>query len=121
MSKARLAVLLGGAYALGLVLLVGVAMALPCGKLTRFHSAVRQAPTAAQHAARLAQVAVRAGSLGVKHLPAVLESQGVFQRKRSIHLCHLQGSGANALPQLQRVLLELPLPSVRAFFLDDEG
>jgi hypothetical protein len=121
MSKARLGVLLGGAYALGLVLLLVVArVALPCGALAHLHGAVRQAPTAAQHAAHLAQVAVRAGSLGVKHLPAALESQGVLQRKRSMHLCRLQ-SGGGPFPRLQTVLSELSVPSVRAYFFDEEG
>ncbi|HXX30976.1 MAG TPA: hypothetical protein VEJ89_09690 [Myxococcaceae bacterium] len=75
MSKARLGALLVGAYALGLVLLGMVTLvALPRAARGAVRSAVRRVPDTARSAASVARVAVHAGSLGVKHLPAALEA-----------------------------------------------
>ena len=107
MGKAKLAVVLGAAYALGTVGLVGVALALPCGTLPKVRSALDRVPVAIQHVALVARAAVHAGSLGVKHLPTVLEPQGGFTRKHLSNFC-LRDS---ALP-CESALSPLPSPSV---------
>ena len=76
MGKASIGVLLAGAYALGVALLVALALALPKGTLCRVRPTLEAVPAQAQHAAQLARVALHAGGLGVRHLPAALSSTG---------------------------------------------
>jgi hypothetical protein len=87
MSKAKLGVLLAAAYGVGLAVLVVVGLALPCGTLPRVRTALSRVPAAGHRAAQLVRIAVHAGSLGLRHLPAVLEPQGVSPRTRSLRFC----------------------------------
>jgi hypothetical protein len=93
MGKAKLGVLLAGAYAFGLALLVAVAMALPCETLPRVRTALCKMPEFGHRAARLVRVAVHAGSLGVKHLPTLLEPQGASSRRHSVRFCTREPAG----------------------------
>jgi len=87
MGKAKLGFLLAGAYALGLAVLVVIGLALPCGTFFRVRHALGKAPSVGHHAAQMVRVAVHAGSLGVKHLPAALGPQGVPQRRHFMRFC----------------------------------
>jgi hypothetical protein len=87
MSKAKVGVLLAGAYGLGLAVLLAVGLALPCGTLPHVRTVLSRVPAAGHRAAQLVRVAVHAGSLGVKHLPALLEPQGVSPRPHSVRFC----------------------------------
>ena len=85
MSKAKLAVLLAGAYTLGLVLVaVAALVALPDGTRGALVSAVRRVPDTVENAVQVARVAARAGSLGVKHLPAAIEAEGFDVGRRGL-------------------------------------
>ena len=120
MSKRKLGVLLAGAYALGLgMLAVGALLVLPA--FPRAHAAVRQFPGNAQRAARMGQVAARAGALGLKHLPATLESQGLRQGRQAIRLCRLDGSTpcGSTVIRIQNVMPALA--PLRIVIDDDEG
>ncbi len=109
MGKAKLGVLLAGAYALGLAILVPVALALPAGTLCWVRPALASVPERAQRVAQVARVAVHAGQLGVKHLPAVLSSQGASVRRRSLRFCdRTQTSGCSSRLELP------PLGTLRA-------
>jgi hypothetical protein len=120
MSKRKLGLLLTGAYVLGLAMLAaGALVVLPA--FPRAHAAVRQFPGNAQRAARIGQVAVRAGALGLKHLPATLESQGLRSGRPAIRLCKLDGSTPCA-SKLIRIRNLLPaLAPMRIVVDDDEG
>jgi hypothetical protein len=103
MGKARLGVLLAGAYALGLVLLLVVAVSLPQGTVC---AAIHRVPAAAHRAAALVRVAVRAGSLGMRHLPAALEPLSLH--RHSVRFCSREaadGCGSTLSP--------VPLPAAR--------
>jgi hypothetical protein len=117
MGKARLGVLLAAAYGVGVVLLLTVALALPCGTLPRMRVALARVPEAGHRAAQLVRVAAHAGSLGLRHLPSALEPQGVSPRKRSLRFCVREtasgsGCGSAAVP------LVAPVAVVR-ILLDD--
>jgi hypothetical protein len=84
MGKAKLGVLLGGAYALGLAILVVVALSLPCGTFSRVRARV---PQRLERAVQVVRVAAHAGALGVKHLPAVLGPQGATVHKKAVRYC----------------------------------
>lgn len=84
MGKTKLVVHLAAAYAAGLVLLVGLVLALPC---PRVRMALAHFPEAGQRAVQLVRVAAHAGSLGVKHLPTLLEPQGATPRQRMLRYC----------------------------------
>jgi hypothetical protein len=86
MGKARVAVLLAGAYGVGVAVLLIVGLALPCGTLPRVRTALEKVPEAGHRAALLVRVAVHAGSLGLKHLP-LLEPQGLSPHQRTLHFC----------------------------------
>ncbi len=87
MGKAKVGFLLAGAYALGLAVLVVIGLALPCGTLHQLRHALGKAPSTGHRAAQMVRVAVHAGSLGMKHLPAAFGPQGVPQRRRSFRFC----------------------------------
>ncbi|MGO9831842.1 MAG: hypothetical protein ACLPJH_17045 [Myxococcaceae bacterium] len=93
MGKAKLGVLLAGAYALGLAILVAVALALPAGTLCWVRPALASVPQQAQRVAQVARVAVHAGQLGMKHLPAVLVPQGAASHRRTLRFCTREQSG----------------------------
>jgi hypothetical protein len=86
MGKAKVGVLLAAAYGVGVVVLLVVALALPCGTLPRVRSALERVPEVGHRAAQLVRVAAHAGSLGLKHLQS-LEPQGVSPRKRTVRFC----------------------------------
>jgi len=125
MAKANWGVLLGGAYALGLAILLAVVLSLPSGTVCHLHAAVASVPLQAQRAAQLARVAFHAGSLGVKHLPAALGPQGA--RHRGARFCNrVQSSTGCSGQRLFLPLGALPAPTlvpvlVRVFFGDEEG
>ena len=101
MGKAKLGVLLAGAYALGLVLLLVGAMALPCETKSRVRTAFSRMPEAGQRAARLVRVAAHAGSLGIRHLPTFWEPQGASPRTRTLRFCSREpvgGCGSSLAP-----------------------
>jgi hypothetical protein len=101
MGKAKLGVQLAGAYVLGLALLVIVAMALPCETLPRVRTALSRMPEMGHRAAALVRVAVHAGTLGVKHLPTILEPQGASSRRHSVRFCTREpvgGCGSSLAP-----------------------
>jgi hypothetical protein len=107
MSKAKLGVLLAGAYGLGLTILLVVGLALPCGTLPRVRTALSRVPAAGHRAAQLVRVAVHAGSLGMKHLPALLEPQGVSPRAHSLRFCVREpwaGCGSALVPTATPIL-----------------
>lgn len=87
MTKARVGVLLAGAYGLGLVILLAVGLAIPCETVRDMKSVLSRIPRAGHRAALLARVAARAGSLGLKHLPAVLQPQGISPHEHSQRFC----------------------------------
>ena len=112
MGKARFAVLLAGAYGVGVAVLLVVGLALPCGTLLRVRTALEKVPEVGHRAALLVRVAAHAGSLGLRHLP-LLEPQGVSPRKHSVRFCvrdAAPGCGSSAVPvvgpMLVRVLIE---------------
>jgi hypothetical protein len=95
MGKAKFGFLLGGAYALGVAILLVIALSLPCGTLPRVRLTLAHIPLAAHHALQLAKVAVHAGQLGVKHLPAALDRQGGTLRRHSGSYCVRQALGGS--------------------------
>jgi hypothetical protein len=123
MAKPKVGVLLAGAYALGLALVGVVAViALSTGAFPRTRSALRHIPRNAQRVADMGRVAVRAGSLGVKHLPAVFEGQAAPSRRSGVRLCALErtgGCGSSPL-RLESVVPTLA-PLIRVVVIDDEG
>lgn len=99
MGKAKLGLLLAGAYALGAAVLLVIALSLPRGTLC---SGLHRVPELSQRAAQLARMAVHAGSLGLKHLPAALEPQGLSPRHRALRFCTREPSascGSSTPPQ----------------------
>jgi hypothetical protein len=100
MGKAKVAVLLAGAYGVGVAVLLVVGLALPCGTLPRVRTALEKVPEVGHRAALLVRVAAHAGSLGLKHLP-LLEPQGVSPRKHSVRFCAREaapGCGSSVVP-----------------------
>lgn len=118
MSKRKLGVLLGGAYALGLgMLVVGALVVLPA--FPRAHSAIRRFPDDARRTARIAQVAVHAGTMGLKALPVVIESQS--SGRSGMRLTRLEGSSScgSSVIRIQNILPTLSPASV--VVIGDEG
>jgi hypothetical protein len=112
MEKARVAVLLAGAYGVGVAVLFVVCLALPCGTLPRVRTALQRVPEAGHRAALLVRVAAHAGSLGLKHLP-LLEPQGLSPQKHSLRFCVREtpaGCGSSEAPSVSgpivRVIVE---------------
>jgi hypothetical protein len=89
MGKAKLGLLLAGAYAFGLVLLVAVGLSLPKGTLCM---GLHRVPDIGHRAVQLARVAVHAGALGLRHLPAALEPQGLNPHRHSVRFCTREAS-----------------------------
>ena len=124
MGKAKLGVLLAGAYALGIAILVAVGLALPAGTFAGVRPALEAVPQQAQRAAQLARVAVHAGSLGMKHLPTVLSPQGVGSHRRNARFCNREDKGCCSLRGLPMPLGNAPQMGpilVRVLFNDDDA
>ena len=114
MGKTKLAVYLAAAYAFGLALLVAVGLALPCETLPRVRMALARVPEVGHRAVQLVRVAAHAGSLGVRHLPALLDPQGAQVRQRTSRFCLREpqagcGSSATPTPSLAEPVLHLLL------------
>ena len=113
MGKTKLVVHLAAAYAAGLVLLFALAVALPCPQM---RMALARVPQVGQRAVQLVRVAAHAGSLGVKHLPTLLEPQGATPRHRALRYClreRASGCGSSLTPPAGLV------PTVVHLVLDD--
>jgi hypothetical protein len=103
MGKAKLGFLLAGAYALGLAVLVAVGLSLPGETRCRVQRALAKAPSMGRHAAQVVRVAMHAGSLGMKHLPAAFGPQTVPAKRHSSRFC-IRDSGGDS----ESGLLQLP-------------
>ena len=124
MGKAKLGFLLAGAYALGLAVLVVIGLSLPCETLSWVRRAVAKAPSMGNRAAQVVRVALHAGSLGVKHLPAAFGPQGVSPRRHSTRFCIRDSAGdtEGGLLQLPESSLEGLGPAlVRVVLERDDG
>ena len=121
MGKAKLGFLLAGAYALGLAVLVVIGLSLPCQTRSRVRHALARAPEVGRHAVQMVRVALRAGSLGVKHLPAAFEPQGVPQRRSTMHFCThaAEGDSSGLLPLPASAFGSLGPALVRVVLQDD--
>ncbi len=124
MGKAKLGVLLGGAYAFGLAILVVVGLALPCGTFSWVRPAVARVPQHVGRAVQVVRVAVHAGALGVKHLPSVLGPQGATMHKKAVRYC-VRELGVGSLLRKCVVAEDAEDAAgtilVRTFFTTDEG
>jgi len=117
MGKAKLGLLLAGAYVLGAALLLVIGFSLPRGTLC---VGLHKVPELSQRAVQLARVAVHAGSLGLKHLPAALEPQGLSPRHRALRFCTREpfsSCGSSTPPQ--SLLAPLAPLVVRVLVLKD--
>ena len=117
MGKTKLAVSLAAAYGFGLALLVVLALALPCETLPRVRLVLARVPEVSHRALQLVRVAAHAGSLGVRHLPALLEPQGASTRQHASRFCLREpragcGSSVNATP-------DVVVPVVHLLLLND--
>ena len=124
MGKAKLGVLLGGAYALGLAILAVVGLALPCGTLARVRPAVAAVPQQVERAVQVARVAVHAGALGMKHLPTLLGPQGAPPRSKVGRFCEREvgvGSWIRKCISVQAPQDAAHAVLVNAFFFTDDG
>jgi hypothetical protein len=118
MGKAKLGLLLAGAYAFGLVLLLAVGLSLPKGTLCM---GLHRAPSIGHRAVQLARVAVHAGALGLRHLPAALEPQGLNPHRHTARFCTREpqdSCGSSVLPSLAP-LAPLAPTVVRVIVLKD--
>jgi hypothetical protein len=122
MSKAKLGVLLAGAYTLGLVLAgVAVLVALPQGSTGAFRSAAARVPTAVGSAAEVARVAVHAGSLGLKHLPEAIEAEGFdLGHRELLRPCRMARTATQAANAL-RINVQLAGLPGQVLVLDEEA
>jgi len=124
MGKAKLGVLLGGAYALGLAILLVVGLALPCGTLARVRPAVAAVPQHVERAVQMARVAVHAGALGVKHLPTALGAQGATPPRKLGRFCEREVGVGSWIRKC--ISVEAPQDAahavfVHAFLFTDDG
>lgn len=106
MGKAKLGFLLAGAYALGLAVLVAIGLSLPGETRCRVERALAKAPSMGRHAAQVVRVAMHAGSLGMKHLPAAFGPQAVPTKRHSSRFCIRDSAGESGLLQLPEGSLE---------------
>src|SRR5271166_328361 len=93
MGKAKLGVLLVGAYALGLAVLVAVALALPSGTFSWVRPALASVPQHTNRVAHVVRVAMHAGALGMRHLPEVLGPQGCAVHPKAVRYCTREPHG----------------------------
>jgi hypothetical protein len=122
MGKAKLGLLLAGAYSLGLAILLVGALALPCEVQSRVRTAFSRMPEVGHRAARLVRVAAHAGSLGMRHLPALWEPQGAQPRNRTIRFCSREpstGCGSRLSPGPSGLVGPLAPTIVRVVVLND--
>jgi len=122
MSKAKLGVLLAGAYTLGLVLVaVAALVALPHGTRGALLSAVRRVPDTVENAVQVARVAARAGSLGVKHLPAAIEAEGFDIGRRGLFRPCKVARSANQAANALRINVQLAGLPTQVLVFDEEA
>ena len=117
MGKAKVGVLLAGAYALGLAILAAGVLALPQGSMCRV---VHSVPQQVAHAAQLVRVAVHAGTLGMKHLPTVLGPQGLGEHRGSSRYCNRVQTGDCVGRRLLPSLEALPVPVLVRVLVSEE-
>lgn len=122
MSKAKLGVLLAGAYTLGLALVALAALvALPEGTRGALVSAAARVPDAVENAAQVAGVAVRAGSLGVKHLPAAIEAEAFDLGRRGVFRPCKVARSANQAADALRINVQLVGLPTQVLVFDEEA
>ncbi|HMK73592.1 MAG TPA: hypothetical protein VK454_09640, partial [Myxococcaceae bacterium] len=91
------------------------------GTVGALGSAAARVPTAVENAAEVARVAVRAGSLGVKHLPEAIEAEGFdFGHREFLRPCRMART-ANRAADALRINVQLAGLPGQVLILNEEA